>query len=182
MTPSQFAAIYNQKRVPGYYTQSGGAGNVPVFTSNPSILSTPTVGSPTAYLSGTYTGTPPITVTQQWNLNGTPVGGATYTPVSGDVGKTLTVVEAIQNAYGGPVYATSAGATVVAAGTNPNPIGTNFAAGGSASLSYEGFPIFQDRIREALMFSAVTIPSANITANGTTSITLYNIQGTCHWI
>ena len=50
-----------------------------------------------------------------------------------------------------------------------NPIGVNMAAGGTADFIYEGFPIFQDRFREANLYpigSGTPLTPANFDANG----------------
>jgi hypothetical protein len=101
------------------------SGTAPAFTTNPVIIGTPQSGAATSYTSGSFTGTNPVTVTQQWKLNGSNISGATsstYTPISGDVGGSLTVQEILTNAFGS-VNATSAGATVVTgSGTGAGPV------------------------------------------------------------
>jgi hypothetical protein len=69
----------------------------------------------TSYSTGSWGGTPPITVTQQWQLNGVDIPGETndtYSPVAGDIGGTLTVTQILTNSIG-IATSTSAGIVVV---------------------------------------------------------------------
>ncbi|HWK65398.1 MAG TPA: hypothetical protein VNS34_10680 [Rhizobiaceae bacterium] len=74
----------------------------PGVTTPVSIPATaPVVGTPFAATPGTYTGTPQLTY--QWFANGVAISGATtvsYTPVAGDEGKQLHVVETATNVSG----------------------------------------------------------------------------------
>jgi hypothetical protein len=74
----------------------------PGVTTPVSIPTTaPVVGTPFAATPGTYSGTPQLTY--QWFANGIAITGATtvsYTPVAGDVGKQLHVVETATNVSG----------------------------------------------------------------------------------
>jgi hypothetical protein len=86
----------------------------PTISGTPTLAATPQVGTPLAYTPASVTGTAPITSTQQWVLDGTDIAGATsatYTPVSGDVGKTLAVRQIATNGQG-TASATSAGGVV----------------------------------------------------------------------
>lgn len=87
------------------------AATPPVNTVAPAI-SQAVVGQSSASTSGTWTGTAPITYTYQWQANGANIGGATsaaYTPVPGDLGKTLSCSVTAHNAAGnaGPVASNS---------------------------------------------------------------------------
>lgn len=75
----------------------------PVVTQGVSISGTvaPEESTPFVATPGTYTGTPVLSYT--WEADGTPISGATtasYTPVAGDVGKRLRVIEVATNASG----------------------------------------------------------------------------------
>lgn len=101
-------------------------GQAPVFTGAPSIIGTPTVGVSCTCTAGTYTGTPTVTVTYQWTLNGSNISGATgatYSPVSGDVGGALRRQDILNNAYGGPITSGGLSASV------------SVASGGSSALA-----------------------------------------------
>lgn len=101
---------------PGFGYSS--ANSAPAITSNPAIVGGATVGSASSVTPGTTTGSPTPTNTYQWNINGVPVSGSTgttYTPVSSDAGKTLTVTQTASNGAGSPAAATSAGVVVAAA-------------------------------------------------------------------
>lgn len=93
------------------------AGVAPTFSVAPAIIGTPTVGTASAYTSGTYAGTPTPAITQQWTLDGVDISGATagtYTPVTGDIGHLLRVRQIATNTSGS-ANNTSASATVVSA-------------------------------------------------------------------
>lgn len=79
---------------PGITTGVQLPGSAPLYTQ-------PVEGTPFAAVVGTYTGTP--TLTYQWFANNTAIAGGTtvsYTPVAGDVGKRLHVVETATNVSG----------------------------------------------------------------------------------
>lgn len=93
------------------------ANTAPTITS-PSITGTPTVGSASGFTSGTITGNPTPTSTQQWKVDGVNVATtATYTPVTADSGKTLTVTQTATNSVSS-ASATSAGVVIAAATGN----------------------------------------------------------------
>ena len=85
------------------------AGVAPVFTAAPVVIASG-VGSPVVWLTGTATGTPAPTHTFVVLLNGVSQG-ANYTPVTADLGKTITVQDTATNASGSAV-STSAGLVV----------------------------------------------------------------------
>jgi hypothetical protein len=95
-------------------------GNVaPSFSAAPVVLGTPTVGVPVAYTSGTYSGTPTPTSSQQWLLDGANISGATgatYTPITGDIGASRLSVRQTATNVAGSANSTSSAATVSAAG------------------------------------------------------------------
>jgi hypothetical protein len=78
------------------------ASNAPVNTSAPTI-DRAVVGSASTISQGTWNGSLPINYTYQWYVNAAPVGGATnqtYTPVSGDSGKSLYGIVTAHNSVG----------------------------------------------------------------------------------
>ena len=90
----------------------------PVNTALPTVSATPFVGVPISGFYGTWTGAQPITLTVKWQANSVDVAGATsitYTPVGGDVGKTLRIVVSATNSAGGPIVANSAQTVAVSA-------------------------------------------------------------------
>lgn len=94
-------------------------GVAPAFTSAPAIIGTPTVGVPVAFTPGVVTGTTPITKAVQWLLDGAQIvgeTGATYTPISGDATKTLSVRETASNGTAPSAVSTSGGVVVGGAG------------------------------------------------------------------
>lgn len=97
----------------------GAAITAPVFTSPPAISGNPRVGTARDYTPGTVTTNEAPTLTQQWTLDGVDIAGATgatYTPVTGDIGKALRVRQkAVNSASPGGVTSTSAPVTVLAA-------------------------------------------------------------------
>lgn len=92
-------------------------GVAPAFTAAPAITGTPKVGVVLTSTNGTVTGDATITYTRQWYADGVAIAAATattYTPVTGDVGKTISVrVTAVNGAGSANAYA--AASTVVAA-------------------------------------------------------------------
>ena len=102
---------------------SNGIGITPVARANttpPSFTGSPTVGSILTYVPGSWTGTPPVSVTLDgWTRNGTPISGATgstYTLQAADLGATVALVERCTDALGNTTLAAS-GVIVSAAST-----------------------------------------------------------------
>lgn len=92
----------------------------PSNTVAPSISGTAQVGSTLTASAGTWNGYPAPTPTYQWNANGVAIGGATastYTPVSGDIGKTITVTVTETNSSGSASATSAATSAVIAGGT-----------------------------------------------------------------
>jgi hypothetical protein len=133
---------------------------IPLFQTAPAIIGTPAVSSATGYSTGGYSGTPPITVTQQWKLNGSNISGATgssYTPISGDTGGTLTVTQTLTNSAG-TISNTSAGVSIT---------------GGTPAIEYLGRFDFSTPSQPTFGWSGTTIRA---TFNGTSvSADLSNI-------
>lgn len=89
----------------------------PTNSVAPTITGTPKVGTALTALKGTWSGNPTPTYAYQWKAGGVNIAGATgttYTPVSGDVGKTITVTVTATNSQGN-ASATSAATAAVAA-------------------------------------------------------------------
>ncbi len=98
----------------------------PAFTVQPSIgsggLSSVVVGTVLTANDGTATGSPTPTKTRRWLRDGvaiTSATGASYTTVSGDDGKTITLEVTASNGVGTAAVAVTAGIAVYAAVTKP---------------------------------------------------------------
>jgi len=88
----------------------------PDNTAAPAITGTAKVGSTLTSTTGTWTGSP--TYARQWKAGGVAISGATaatYVPVSGDLGKTITVTVTGTNDKGKVSATSEATAAVVAA-------------------------------------------------------------------
>ncbi len=105
-------------------TVTAAAGAVPVNSGLPTITGTAQVGQTLTGTTGSWTGTAPISYSQQWQrctgATCNPISGATsltYVPVAADVGQTLRLQVTASNASGPSLPANSAAtATVTAAG------------------------------------------------------------------
>lgn len=89
----------------------------PANTTAPAITGTAQVGQVLTASTGTWTGSPAPTYTYAWAVGGTTVAGqtaSTYTPVAGDVGKTVVVTVTAHNSAGTASKASAATAAVVA--------------------------------------------------------------------
>lgn len=84
--------------------------------AEPIVLSA-VVGVPSTFTATSVTGTAPITRSWRYQVDGVNVGSANvaYTPILGDVGKDLTIVETVSNPYGSDVVGTSAGVEITIA-------------------------------------------------------------------
>lgn len=83
----------------------------PRVTAIPAISGSGTIGAAQSRIPGTWIGSP--TVTWSWWLDGQEVQqGGTYTPVIGDSGKTLTVLERAVVASGLGASSRSAGVVI----------------------------------------------------------------------
>ena len=107
----------------GCVRSAAGSSNVaPTITSAPVILGTPTVGTAVAATAGVFTGTPTPTVSRDWLVAGVVVATAsTYTPVTADATKVLTVRETATNTAGN-VVSNSTGVTIAAAAAPAIPL------------------------------------------------------------
>lgn len=136
-------------------------GVAPAFTTAPAIIGTPTVGVPVSFTPGTVTGTTPITRAVQWLLDGAQIVGETeptYTPISGDATKALSVRETASNGTAPNAVAVSSGMVVAAAGGG-TPVtitatGTEFLAAASASY----------RVTAGKLYLKATSGSENVSA------------------
>lgn len=88
----------------------------PANSVAPAITGTSRVGQTLTSTTGTWSGSP--TFTRQWKANGIAISGATgatYVPVVGDVGKTITVTVTATNDAGNVSVTSAATAAVIAA-------------------------------------------------------------------
>lgn len=89
----------------------------PANTALPTISGTAQVGSPLTATPGTWTGAPTPWLLYQWKAAGTAIPGATgsvYVPVTGDIGKAITVEVLGYNQTGTAVVTSAATASVIA--------------------------------------------------------------------
>lgn len=97
------------------------SGNLPAIPANtvaPSITGTAQVGQTLTAATGTWTGRETPALRRQWNAAGAPIPGATgatYVPVVGDIGKTITVTVTGVNLIGKASATSAATAAVIAA-------------------------------------------------------------------
>jgi hypothetical protein len=111
----------------------------PVVTVAVSIVGTPTVGTASSYTPATVTGTV-TSRTRRWQINNADVStSATYTPITGDVGKTLRIIETITNSDGS-VNSTSVGKVVQPIATPVDPL-TNALTHNGDPLAYNTDPL-----------------------------------------
>jgi hypothetical protein len=92
--------------------------NAPANTAVPTITGTAQVGQTLTRTTGTWTGSPTPTYTQQWYANGVAIVGATnttYVPIMGQIGQTITVVVTGTNTAGSASATSAATAAVIAA-------------------------------------------------------------------
>ena len=90
----------------------------PENTAVPTITGTAQVGVELTASTGTWTGSPTPTYAYQWAAGGVDITDATastYTPVTGDVGKTLTVTVTGTNSKGSDSATSAATDAVIAA-------------------------------------------------------------------
>lgn len=114
----QLSAIVKAKNLPPVYA-GGGSVAAPTNLTLPSITGTAQVGQTLTRVNGTWSGAGTITYAHQWLANGVAISGATaatYVPVVGDVGKTITSRTTASNA-GGSTSVTSAPTSAVIAAT-----------------------------------------------------------------
>lgn len=107
----------NKRRVSSYIGAGVVAGiGYPINTVAPAITGTARVGQTLTSTTGTWGGTP--TYKRQWYAGGVAISGATsatYIPVTGDIGKTITVVVTATNVQGSTSKTSAATAAVIAA-------------------------------------------------------------------
>lgn len=90
----------------------------PVNTVVPTITGTAQVGETLTVTNGTWSGSPSPTYARQWKAGGANISGATattYSPVEGDVGKTITVTVTATNSAGSASVTSAPTAAVIAA-------------------------------------------------------------------
>ncbi|WP_406871616.1 hypothetical protein WHT83_14950 [Aminobacter sp. P9b] len=102
----------------GFVGAQGGAPVAPANTVAPSITGTAQVGQTLTAANGTWTGREAPSLVRAWKANGVAIPGATaatYVPVVGDVGKTITVTVTATNWKGSASATSAATAAVIAA-------------------------------------------------------------------
>jgi hypothetical protein len=139
-------------------------------------------------VAGTYASAQTVTIadatsspTIYYTVNGsapTTSSSVYSTPLT--VSSTSTL-KAIATASGYSQSAVGSAAYTIAA-TAANPIGINLAAGGSASFSYEGFPIFQDHFREGRWNSGTQALDTNGWPTTDWGVTLHEGHITQTWM
>jgi len=90
----------------------------PANTALPAITGTAQVGVTLSASTGTWSGTPTPTYAYQWFADGVSIAGATsssYVPVTGDIGKAVSVTVTATNAAGVAQATSEATAAVIAA-------------------------------------------------------------------
>lgn len=135
---------------------SGGA-TAPVNTAAPTISGTAQVGSTLTSTTGSWSGSPTPTYARQWLRNGADISGATsatYQPVTGDIGATISVRVTAANSAGSASATSAATAAVTAA---PADSRARFGYG-SATAGVTG--------PEALLASMTVFGSANASKTG----------------
>ena len=131
----------------GFFLTVGGS--PPTNTVLPVVSSSsPVVGTPETTTNGTWANSPTGYAYQwKWGDTGATIGGATsssYTPVSGDVGHTLTATVTASNAFGSASATSAATSAVTAGGTGdyayslPNGDSVHYLAPSGCSNSYNG--------------------------------------------
>lgn len=105
-------------------TASASGGGVSVNTALPAITGAAQVGQTLTASTGSWANAP-TSFTYQWKGNGTNISGAiasSYVPVTGDIGKTVTVSVTATNAMGSSTPATSAATSAVIAASGGIPV------------------------------------------------------------
>lgn len=117
----------------------------PYFLTSPYIYGTGVAGSTLTLVNGTYDGDDPITLVNQWLLDGADITGetgSTYVVDNADAGKLISVRSSITNAYGSAyTYTNSIVIDVDIPVTNPleSDLGL-YDYIGSTEIAYDGNP------------------------------------------
>lgn len=110
--------MVNAKRsLAGFIGANGGVPAPPTNSVAPAITGTAKVGQTLTSTTGTWAGRKTPVLTRQWKAGGVNIPGATaatYVPVTGDIGKTITVEVTGKN-DSGTLKRTSAATTAVVA-------------------------------------------------------------------
>lgn len=131
----------------------------PVNLTPPSISGTPKVGSALTASQGSWN-PPGVTYAYQWKVDGVNVGtnSNTYTPASGDLGKTVTVTVTATNPDGS-ASATSATTAAVSAASGPITDYDTFVAAMTAK-AYSGSKGWTDEIGDFSGHCVTTVTGA----------------------
>lgn len=101
----------------GFLGAEGSAPAAPANTVAPVITGTAKVGQTLTTTNGTWTGKETPVLARQWKAAGAAIPGATgptYVPVSGDIGKTITVTVTGKNWKGSASVTSAATSAVIA--------------------------------------------------------------------
>ena len=153
----------------------------PLTLSQGTITGTPTVGTPVSYTPGVAAGgTPGYTYAYQWKRNGTNINlatSSTYTPVSADVGQTLSVVQTVTDSLGASVSNTTTASAQTATAPFPNATwgptpanGMDTNPGGVSGIySGTGTTITVSGCIESAVYTPPAVPSFNNSPKSITS-------------
>lgn len=112
------ARTQRQRRsLAGFIGANSGVPAAPANTVAPGITGTAKVGQTLTSTTGAWTGKETPVLKRQWKAAGVAIAGATgatYVPVTGDIGKTITVTVTGEN-WAGTASATSAATAAVIA-------------------------------------------------------------------
>jgi hypothetical protein len=113
---------------------------IPAETAPPVVSGTQTFGSTLSCTTGTWTGTPTISYTYQWQRDGSNINTATsstYTLVQADVGNTIRCVVTGTNSYGNSSAISNPTSNIIAITPSAPTIGTATATGlSSATVTF----------------------------------------------
>jgi hypothetical protein len=147
------------------------AGAAPRNSAPPAIAGTPQDGQSLTASAGTWTGTAPITLTNQWlrcDANGNRCGvmggatGSTYRATAPDVGHRLRVAITGRNVYGSSTATSGASAVIAAAG----PAGAIKLPDGTTSIPITSVSPPDRLVVDRLEFNPPTIPSRTTPVTG----------------
>jgi hypothetical protein len=146
----------------------------PSWTSRPIIVGGATEGVEAAFTSGTFTGTAPVTTSYRYQIDGVDVGSidTPYTPITGDVGKLLTVTQTATNAVGS-AERISAGVVVGSAVVGGSTVEITFEPESGITSYQVAWGAEPDAETGTQTFTSVTGSPASVTVTGLTAGTIY---------
>jgi hypothetical protein len=107
----------NKRSMAGFIGKNDGRPADPINNVAPTISGTAKVGQTLTAANGTWTGKPTPTLSRQWKAAGLAIPGATgatYVPVTGDIGKAITVTITGTSSAGVKSATSAATAAVIA--------------------------------------------------------------------